>query len=246
MIVQYPNFFGQLEDVEAIVAAAHARGALAIVIVDPISLGLLPTAGRIRRRHRGRRGAIARQRDEVRRALPGDHGLPRGVRAEDAGPDRRPDDRPPRQAVLGAHAPDPRAAHPPREGDLEHLHQPGTAGAPLQHLPGGDGPEGTAARRPNSPPARPIMPPSGWPRCRASPSPSPARSSRSSSSGLGETSRRSSRKSDASAITAGSPWAAGIPSSSDCILVAVTEKRTRDEIDGLAEAYNQVMGRAAK
>ena len=41
VIVQYPNFFGQLEDVESILAAAHARGALAIVVVDPISLGLL-------------------------------------------------------------------------------------------------------------------------------------------------------------------------------------------------------------
>ena len=41
VIVQYPNFFGQLEDVESIVAAAHARGALAIVVVDPIGLGLM-------------------------------------------------------------------------------------------------------------------------------------------------------------------------------------------------------------
>jgi glycine dehydrogenase subunit 1 len=41
VVVQYPNFFGQLEDVRAIVQAAHDQGALAIVIVDPISLGLL-------------------------------------------------------------------------------------------------------------------------------------------------------------------------------------------------------------
>ena len=45
VIVQYPNFFGQLEDVEAIVAAAQPAGALAIVIVDPISLGLLRRPG---------------------------------------------------------------------------------------------------------------------------------------------------------------------------------------------------------
>jgi glycine dehydrogenase subunit 1 len=41
VIVQYPNFFGQLEDVEALVESAHRKGALAIVSVDPISLGLL-------------------------------------------------------------------------------------------------------------------------------------------------------------------------------------------------------------
>ncbi|MBX6312602.1 MAG: aminomethyl-transferring glycine dehydrogenase subunit GcvPA [Isosphaeraceae bacterium] len=41
VILQYPNFFGQLEEVEALVEAAHRQGALAIVSVDPISLGLL-------------------------------------------------------------------------------------------------------------------------------------------------------------------------------------------------------------
>ena len=44
-MVQYPNIFGQLEDVHAIVESAHARGALAIVVVDPISLGLLNRPG---------------------------------------------------------------------------------------------------------------------------------------------------------------------------------------------------------
>ena len=41
VVIQYPNFFGQLEDVEALVDAVHRGGALAIVSVDPISLGLL-------------------------------------------------------------------------------------------------------------------------------------------------------------------------------------------------------------
>ena len=45
VVIQYPNFLGQLEDVRAIVAAAHTRGALAIVSVDPISLGLLHRPG---------------------------------------------------------------------------------------------------------------------------------------------------------------------------------------------------------
>ena len=41
VIFQYPNFLGQLEDVQGIVKAAHDRGALAIVVFDPISVGLL-------------------------------------------------------------------------------------------------------------------------------------------------------------------------------------------------------------
>ncbi len=45
MILQYPNFFGQLEEVEAQAEAAHRKGALAIVSVDPISLGLLRRPG---------------------------------------------------------------------------------------------------------------------------------------------------------------------------------------------------------
>ena len=45
VLIQYPNFFGQLEDVEALVDATHSKGALAIVSVDPISLGLLIRPG---------------------------------------------------------------------------------------------------------------------------------------------------------------------------------------------------------
>jgi len=45
VVVAYPNFFGQLEDIDQLVAAARAKGALAIVSVDPISLGLLRRPG---------------------------------------------------------------------------------------------------------------------------------------------------------------------------------------------------------
>lgn len=41
VVIQYPNFFGQLEDVDRLVKCARDRGALAIVSVDPISLGVL-------------------------------------------------------------------------------------------------------------------------------------------------------------------------------------------------------------
>jgi glycine dehydrogenase subunit 1 len=45
VVVQHPNFFGCLEEVEAVAAAAHARGALFVVSFDPISLGLLKRPG---------------------------------------------------------------------------------------------------------------------------------------------------------------------------------------------------------
>jgi glycine dehydrogenase subunit 1 len=45
VVVQHPNFFGHLEDVETLVEAAHRKGALAVVSVDPISLGLLKRPG---------------------------------------------------------------------------------------------------------------------------------------------------------------------------------------------------------
>jgi len=42
VVVQSPNFFGNIEDWEAAAALAHAKGALLIaVITDPVSLGLL-------------------------------------------------------------------------------------------------------------------------------------------------------------------------------------------------------------
>ena len=45
VVVQHPNFFGGLEEVEALAAAAHAKGALFVVSFDPVSLGLLKRPG---------------------------------------------------------------------------------------------------------------------------------------------------------------------------------------------------------
>jgi glycine dehydrogenase subunit 1 len=45
VVVQHPNFFGGLEEVQALADAAHARGALFVVSFDPISLGLLKRPG---------------------------------------------------------------------------------------------------------------------------------------------------------------------------------------------------------
>jgi glycine dehydrogenase subunit 1 len=43
--VQYPNFFGKIEDLPRLIDAAHQREALVCVAVDPIALGMLKPPG---------------------------------------------------------------------------------------------------------------------------------------------------------------------------------------------------------
>jgi glycine dehydrogenase subunit 1 len=45
LMVQQPNFFGRLEDVDALTDWAHARGILVIAVVNPTSLALLKPPG---------------------------------------------------------------------------------------------------------------------------------------------------------------------------------------------------------
>ncbi len=45
VVFEHPNFFGCLEEADKLVELAHAAGALAVVVFDPISLGLLKRPG---------------------------------------------------------------------------------------------------------------------------------------------------------------------------------------------------------
>jgi len=45
LVIQNPNFFGELEPVDGLAEAVHAAGALLIVAADPISLGLFQPPG---------------------------------------------------------------------------------------------------------------------------------------------------------------------------------------------------------
>ena len=86
------------------------------------------------RRHRRRQHAALRRAVGLRRPARRVHGLPRRLQALDAGPPGRRVDRRRRQAGLPPGAADARAAHPPREGDVQHLHRAGAAGGDGQHV----------------------------------------------------------------------------------------------------------------
>jgi glycine dehydrogenase subunit 1 len=47
LVIQTPNFYGCLEDVAAAAEIAHAAGALLIVAADPVNLGVLEAPGRL-------------------------------------------------------------------------------------------------------------------------------------------------------------------------------------------------------
>jgi glycine dehydrogenase subunit 1 len=47
LIVQCPNFYGCIEDVAAAAEIAHGAGALLIVVADPVNLGVLAAPGRL-------------------------------------------------------------------------------------------------------------------------------------------------------------------------------------------------------
>ena len=84
--------------------------------------------GRAGRGHRLRRRPAAGCALVIGRAVFRLHDLQAKARAADAGPYRRAHDGPRRQARICADPAGARAAHPPLEGDLEYLHQPGPDG----------------------------------------------------------------------------------------------------------------------
>ena len=138
VFLQQPNFLGGVEDIEPLGAKAKEKGALVVVACDPIALSILRPPGECGADIASGRGPAARQPPRLRRPFLRLLLRDRGAHPPHAGPHRRRDDRRRRPPRLRAHPPDPRAAHPPREGDARHLHRPGAQCA------GGDGPSGLA------------------------------------------------------------------------------------------------------
>ena len=113
----------------ASIEAAHERGALVVVAADLLALTLLEPPGELGRRRRRSADPALRRAAGLRRPARRLHGgrarassgtLPGRLVGVSVDADGRP--------ALPAGAADPRAAHPPREGDLQHLHRAGAAG----------------------------------------------------------------------------------------------------------------------
>ena len=45
LVLQYPNYYGYIEDLKTLVNTTHAQGALAVVSCDPTAMGMLQTPG---------------------------------------------------------------------------------------------------------------------------------------------------------------------------------------------------------
>jgi hypothetical protein len=124
-LLQYPGTSGAVRDLRPAIASLHAKGALAVIAADLLALTLL--ARRARRGYRDRIGAALWCADGLWRPARGLYGGTRRAEALVARPHRRAIGGFARRAGLSARFADPRTAHPPREGDLQHLHLAGAA-----------------------------------------------------------------------------------------------------------------------
>ena len=243
VIFQQPNFFGCLEPAPDLAAAAASAGAHPIAHVDLMSLGVLEAPGEYgcamaigEGQSAGcpplyggpHYGFFAARQEFVRR-------MPGRIVGEtvDAG----------RAARVRPHAPDPRAAHPPREGDLEHHDEPDAARArrardALVARPAGAAGGGGDVRR-----SRRV-------RARAAPARARVRARRPFKEVAFRTpipgAGASSAACASAACTRATRSAATTRAWTTCCSSRVTEKRTPDDVDRLAQTLEEVLADRAR
>src|SRR6058998_2006911 len=130
-LVQYPTTDGEIEDYRAFCDRAHGAGALVTAATDLLALTLLVPPGEW--------GADIAVGNSQR------FGVPMGYGGPHADHRRVPRRRRPARAADGAA--DARAAHPPREGDEQHLHGAGAARGDGEHVRGVPRPRRAAPHR---------------------------------------------------------------------------------------------------
>ena len=161
-LLQHPGTTGVVRDLAPTIAAVHAAGGLVAVATDLLACTLLVPPGEqgadvvvgssqrfgVPLGYGGPHAGFLATREDLRRSMPGR--LVGRVRR------RRRSPRPPPRA------PDPRAAHPPGEGHVEHLHRAGAPGRDrldVRRVPRARGPDGD--RRAGPPPRRLAGPVAG-------------------------------------------------------------------------------------
>ena len=190
-VIQYPNFFGGIEDVQAIADAVHAAGGRLVVSTSPVPLGLLTPPGQLGADVVSAEGqpfgvppsfggpyvGLLATKKEFVRQMPGRLA---GLTIDSEGK---------RGFVLTLQT---REQHIRRErGDEQHLHQPGADGDRRDGLHELARPGRLPRGRQPLLPERPLSRSPGWPGCRATRSRWTGRSSTSSSSGRRNPSQRS-------------------------------------------------------
>ena len=154
VLLQYPGASGRILDPRELAEDVAARGGKLVVAADLLALALLESPGEL--------GADVVVGSSQRFGVPlfygGPHagymavaaGLERHLPGRLVGVERR------RRGASGVppRAADPRAAHPPRQGDLQHLHRPGAAGRGRVDVRRPPRPRGAAHDRAPHPPLR--------------------------------------------------------------------------------------------
>jgi hypothetical protein len=153
VLLQYPGAGGAVRDLRPVIEQAHEQGAV-VAVAATCSRSPCSPRRRAGRRRRRRQQPALRRPARVRRPARRLHGRPQGARADDARPAGRRERRRRRRARLPAGPADPRAAHPPREGDEQHLHRAGAArrhGRHVRRLPRRRGACATSRAHPATP-----------------------------------------------------------------------------------------------
>jgi glycine dehydrogenase len=154
-LLQYPDARGEVDDLTATIAALKAKGTVTAVASDLMALVLLKSPGVM--------GADIALGSSQRFGVPMGFGGPHAAffatseraQAHGAGPHHRRLDRCARQKGAAHGAADARAAHPPREGQLQHLHLASAAGQHRRHVCGVSRPAGAKTiASPHPPPRR--------------------------------------------------------------------------------------------
>ena len=143
LVVQSPNFLGNLEPLGVLADRCRRQGVLLVVnIAELLSLGIVQPPGWAGADIGVRRSSVSGNFTRLRRSPRGFSFDSTAVCQESAGPAGRPDGGQTRSAWICADPCDPGTAHSTRKSHLQHLHQPEPDCIDGDHVLFPAGPEG--------------------------------------------------------------------------------------------------------